>query len=195
MNIGIIAKVLGFLTLGLCGLGLLPLLVAITAGDSGGPWPWLIMIGVSLAVAWGLLFAGRKAQGSDLGIREGIAITSAVWVIASLLSCIGIWLATPAIDFFDAWFESMSGFTTTGSTVFGAAINISELNDGVLIWRATGQWLGGLGIVVISLSLLPLMPAPVVLVYTAPKCPVSATNAWPRASPTRRACCCYFIRG
>ena len=157
MNIGIVAKVLGFLTLGLAAVGKFPLLTSLIAGDSSGPWPWMAMIAASLTVGCSLIFLGRKAQGDELGIREGIAVTSAVWIIGSLLSAIGIRLATPEVSYMAAWFESMSGFTTTGSTVFGHSISIDHLTHGVWIWRAITQWLGGLGIVVISLSLLPLI--------------------------------------
>ena len=71
MNIGIIAKILGFLTLGLCALGLLPLIVSLTSADSRGPWPWLIMIGASSLVAGGLLFAAAKHMATN-SIREGM---------------------------------------------------------------------------------------------------------------------------
>lgn len=157
MNLGIIAKVLGFLTLGLAAIGIVPLLTAIGAGDARGPWPWLAMIATALSTAALLLVAGRRAEADDLSIREGIAITSLVWIIGSLIGAIGLRLATPQITVVEAWFESMSGFTTTGSTIMGENVLISELGKGVLIWRAIMQWLGGLGIVVISLSLLPLI--------------------------------------
>ncbi|TVR42439.1 MAG: TrkH family potassium uptake protein [Planctomycetota bacterium] len=157
MNLPIVAKVLGFLIMGLSAIGIIPLLVAIGYQDPRGPWPWLVMTACAFVVALALLFCGRQARGEDLSIREGIAITSCIWILASLIGAIGILLAVPQLDFISAWFESMSGFTTTGSSVFGTEILISELPRGVLIWRHIMQWLGGLGIVVISLSLLPLI--------------------------------------
>lgn len=157
MNRAIIAKVLGFLTLGLAAVGTIPVIVATVAGDVRGPWPWAVMVAVASIMAAVMLYAGRKAQPQDLSIREGIAITSLVWVVGSLIGAIGLRLSTPDITVIEAWFESMSGFTTTGSTIFGDQIAISELGKGALIWRHIMQWLGGLGIVVISLSLLPLI--------------------------------------
>ena len=157
MNIGIVAKVLGFLTLGLAVVGLVPLATALLADDRYGAWPWLAMFAAAVVVGSILILAGRKSQGSELSIREGIAVTSAVWIIGSLISAVGIRLAVPEISYMAAWFESMSGFTTTGSTVFGQQISLDDLSYGVWIWRAITQWLGGLGIVVISLSLLPLI--------------------------------------
>lgn len=156
MNIAIVARILAYLVIGLALVGLLPLIFSFF-GDRRGPWPWLAMIATALLVAGALLIKGRHAQVKDLSIREGIAITSLVWVVASLIGAVGIRLATPEITYIMAWFEAMSGFTTTGSTVFGDTITISQLDRSVLIWRHLMQWLGGLGIVVISLSLLPLL--------------------------------------
>ncbi|TVR08382.1 MAG: TrkH family potassium uptake protein [Planctomycetota bacterium] len=156
MNISIVARILAYLVLGLAIVGLLPLLFSLF-GDRRGPWPWLAMIATALGVAALLLWQGRNARVKDLSIREGIAITSLVWIVASLIGAVGIRLATPEISYLMAWFEAMSGFTTTGSTIFGETIAISGLDRGVLVWRHLMQWLGGLGIVVISLSLLPLL--------------------------------------
>ena len=193
MNIGIVVKVLGFLTLGLAAVGLGPLAVSIIAADRHGPWPWLIMLAATLCVAGTLIFCGRKSKGHELGIREGIAVTSAVWIIASLLGAIGTRLATPEISYMAAWFESMSGFTTTGSTVFGGSIGIEKSTHGVWIWRAIMQWLGGLGIVVISLSLLPLITgAGGFSLYRAEVPGISNERLAPRIADTARLLLLFY---
>ena len=119
--------------------------------------PWWIMLGATLGLATGLLLIGRKADPLGMGIREGLAITTLIWIVASLCASIGITLAAPGTHWVAGWFEAMSGFTTTGSTIFGDHIIIDDLSPGVKMWRAVMQWMGGIGIVVISLALLPLL--------------------------------------
>ena len=161
MHKTVIAKVIGLLLLVLGLLAFVPL---------GAAWysdqallPWIIMALSFLGTGCALAFIGRKTNTErDLGIREGVAVTTLFWITSSLLASLGIYFAHPSSSFIQAWFEAMSGLTTTSYSIFGAsdsehAFSLSQLDNGILIWRALLQWLGGIGIVVISIALIPLL--------------------------------------
>lgn len=157
MRLAPIARALGGLLGALAGLGLLPLLCD---GLDGQPIrPWLVMIGVASSLSALLWWLGAR-QKAPMGLREGIAVTTLIWIAASLVGAIGIWLASPA-DYIGSCFEAMSGLTTTGGSVFGGAaadpLAIESQTRGVLLWRALLNGLGGIGIVVMSLALLPMV--------------------------------------
>jgi len=105
-------------------------------------------IGLGLLVI--LLTRNTKKK---LGKREGFIIVSLVWIIFSLLGSIPYMLSGAIPNFTNAFFESISGFTTTGSSILR---NIEELPHGILFWRSISQWLGGMGIIVLSLTILPI---------------------------------------
>lgn len=155
MHLHIVGKSLGalLLFLGIGGLG--PLGAdALTGHPTRG---WWVMCAATVVVGTALWLAGRHGRSEDMGLIEGVAVTTLVWLLGSLLAGIGLWLTAPDTPPIDAWFEAMSGLTTTGSTVYGGARAIEDLSPGVLLWRSQLQWIGGIGIVVISLALLPLL--------------------------------------
>lgn len=156
MRFHVVARAVGALIACLALVGLLPLLADWVAGFP--IWPWLVMLALLCGCGGGLWYWGSRRD-EQMGLREGVAITSLIWIIASFLAGTGIWLATPASTWMEGWFEAMSGFTTTGSSIFGEQVAIADLSPGVHLWRALLQWMGGIGIVVISLALLPLLVA------------------------------------
>ncbi|MGL4854808.1 MAG: TrkH family potassium uptake protein, partial [Lentisphaeria bacterium] len=88
-----------------------------------------------------------------IGFREGFAIVTLGWIFASVISAIPFCIVGKT-SFIDGFFESISGFTTTGSSILN---NIEQLPKGLLYWRAMTHWLGGMGIVVLSLAILPVL--------------------------------------
>lgn len=115
-------------------------------------------IGVGGLVALLLRLAGRRSQ-ADLGRREGLVVVGSAWLLASVLGAIPfVWsgvVASPAA----AVFECVSGLTTTGASVFSskASLAIEDLPRSVLFWRAFLQFLGGMGVVLLFILLLPAM--------------------------------------
>ena len=101
----------------------------------------------------GLWWSGRKRE-HGMEKRDGYLIVSLAWIIFSLFGMIPYLLYGTVDNLTDAFFEAMSGFTTTGSTILE---NIDIQPHGILFWRSMTHWLGGLGIVVFSLALLPLI--------------------------------------
>ncbi len=95
-----------------------------------------------------------KGVEKDLGKREGYIIVSFIWVIFSIFGCLPYLFSGAIPSVTDAFFETMSGFTTTGSSVLN---NIEELPHGILFWRSLTQWMGGMGIIVMFLAILPTL--------------------------------------
>jgi trk system potassium uptake protein TrkH len=111
---------------------------------------------LSLAVGFGvgalLYLAGGKSDMSRMSSREALMSVAMSWVVASLISAFPYLLSGAAPTYTDAFFESMSGYTTTGSTIFPA---LDALPHGLLTWRAITHWLGGMGIIALTLAMLP----------------------------------------
>jgi len=95
-----------------------------------------------------------KESAGKVGVREGFAIVSLAWLVMSLLGMLPYLLSGVTTSVTDAFFETMSGFTTTGATIFP---EIEIMPAGILVWRSMTQWLGGMGIVVLSIALLPIL--------------------------------------
>ncbi len=113
---------------------------------------FLISGGITFGFATLLFLLGLNAK-PLLGKREGSVIVTFTWVLFSLFGMLPFWLSGSIPSVTDAFFETMSGFTTTGASILN---NIEELSHGILFWRSMTHWIGGLGIIVISLALLPL---------------------------------------
>lgn len=109
---------------------------------------------VSFTVAVALYLCGYNAVAEDMGGREAFLAVTLSWVIASAVGAMPYWLYGSVPTYADAYFEAMSGFTTTGSTVL---VDIESVPHGILLWRALTHWLGGMGIIVLTLAVMPLL--------------------------------------
>ncbi len=149
MKIPSILRTLGFIALLLGGALVFPAIVSFIEHGSD-----LVAIGVSAlisaALGVGLLYFGGR---EELGIRDGFAVVTGTWLLVSSLGALPFWLSGTLPTYTDAFFEAMSGFTTTGATVVA---DIEPLPGGILFWRSFTQWLGGMGIIVLTVALLPL---------------------------------------
>jgi len=105
------------------------------------------------AVAGGILVALFTPE-SDLGYRDGFAVVVLSWLGLAVLGALPFHYSGQVNSFIDCLFESMSGFTTTGSTIL---VEIEKLPESVLFWRAQTHWLGGMGIIVLTIAILPLL--------------------------------------
>jgi len=112
-------------------------------------------ISAAICIGFGGIIAGVNWNAPKaIGKREGYLIVTLVWVVFSLFGLLPFWLSGAIPSFTDAFFETMSGFTTTGSSILN---DIEALPHGLLFWRSLIQWLGGMGIIVLSLAILPLL--------------------------------------
>ena len=90
----------------------------------------------------------------DVRVREGFAIVTFGWLMASMFGALPFMLSGATASYTDAFFETISGFTTTGATIFA---DVEALPRGVLFWRSLTHWLGGMGIILLSLAILPFL--------------------------------------
>ena len=140
----------GTLLLYLSPSALLPAVVAVGYGETF--WPYLAAGAVAAGAGFGL---SRIAVGAGpIGVREGYLVVALTWLLVAVYGAIPYLLSgEDQVDRpVDALFESMSGFTTTGSSVL---TDVESLDRSLLIWRAETQWLGGMGIIVLVLAVLP----------------------------------------
>ncbi len=114
---------------------------------------FLISGGIALTVGGAAFYFNRKAK-KEFAKREGFVIVSLVWVVFSLFGSLPFVISGEITSFTDAFFETISGFTTTGASILN---DIEALPHGLLFWRSLTQWLGGMGIIVLSLSILPFL--------------------------------------
>ncbi len=126
-------------------------LVALYFGD-GDFLAFLLATLAALAVGLGGYRSTRIVR--DLSVREGYAVVAFAWLAVGLAGALPFVLAGVVDSPVDALFESVSGFTTTGATVFG---DIEALPHGILFWRSFTQWLGGMGIIVLGIAILPYL--------------------------------------
>ena len=101
-----------------------------------------------------IVFTPLRNEERISGNKEGYIIVTGIWILFSLFGTLPYLFSGSVKNLGDAFFESMSGFTTTGATIF---TNIESLPHGILFWRSLTQWLGGLGIIFISLSIFPVV--------------------------------------
>ena len=140
----------GTLTKYLSVATLFPTALAIGYGESF--WPYLAAGAIMALAGIGLERLGRDS--APIGFREGFLVVAATWLVAATLGALPYLLSGEAqLDRpVDAYFEAMSGFTTTGATIL---TDIEALDRSLLMWRQFTQWLGGMGIIVLALAVLP----------------------------------------
>ena len=148
----IIFNILGKLLVGESVFLFLSLLVSLLYQESDTSA--FLYSGLITFAVGGLSYLTSKGVKKDMGKREGYIIVSLVWVVFSIFGCLPYLFSGAIPSVTDAFFETMSGFTTTGSSILN---NIEELPHGILFWRSLTQWLGGMGIIVMFLAILPTL--------------------------------------
>ncbi|MCB9016029.1 MAG: TrkH family potassium uptake protein [Lentimicrobiaceae bacterium] len=115
----------------------------------------LLVSGSGISIIGLLLWiANKRLEQNSIGKREGYIIVSFSWIIISLFGAIPFLISGVAQNYTDAFFETMSGFTTTGASIF---TDIESIPKGILFWRSLTHWIGGMGIIVLSLAILPIL--------------------------------------
>ena len=148
-----ILTVIGILTF-FFGLAMVfPLVVGIVYRDTS-IIPLLKSMGITVVVGSLLYLAFRGEKAEVISQREGMAIVAAGWSAVGLFGALPFYFGDGCWTFVDAVFESVSGFTTTGASIL---TNIEALSKGLLFWRSFIQWLGGMGIIVLSVAILPFL--------------------------------------
>lgn len=114
----------------------------------------ILGFGVTIAalIAAGIPGIIKKPKDSKVGIKEGFIVVSAAWLLLSVFGCLPLWISDKYNTFIDSFFEMVSGFTTTGSSVIS---EIEALPRSILFWRGFSQWIGGMGVLVLFIAILP----------------------------------------
>ena len=150
MNTSIIRYILGSV-LKLEGvLLLLPCIVAGIYSEKSGIY--FLLAGL-LSIAIGFIFSARKPKNFTLYLKEGCIATSLSWVILSIFGALPFFWSGEIPSFTDALFETISGFTTTGASILS---DVEALSKCMLFWRSFTHWIGGMGVLVFLLAIIPL---------------------------------------
>ena len=144
-------RVIGWLLLTEAGIMVLPCAVGMFYGE-GSAMHFLICIGITAACGFGLMSLRPKSR--EMGKREAVLLTGMTWVILSLFGMLPFLVCRTHFSISDAFFETMSGFTTTGASVLDT---LEGVPHSILLWRCIAQWIGGLGIILFTLAIVPML--------------------------------------
>jgi trk system potassium uptake protein TrkH len=179
-----IVNVLGWLLMLFAGYYLLPVATAILYGEAEAFTVFLQCGGATLATGAALVMATRRFR-VELKPRDGYLLVSLSWMAVTFAAAVPMMLAAPRLSFTDAFFESMSGLSTTGSTVI---TGLDALPHAINLWRCALHWLGGMGIIVLAVAVLPLLGVGGMQMYRAEAPgPVKDAKLTPRITETAKA--------
>ncbi len=149
MNKHLIMRTLGLVLLCEAGAMIPSLVISLYYGEQD---KLAFLISIAIVSTLGFILVKRPVETRDVGYREGFAIATFSWLLLAFFGAVPFYLSGAVSNFVDAFFETMSGFTTTGASVI---TDIESLPHGILFWRSLTQWLGGMGIIVLTLALIP----------------------------------------
>lgn len=150
MNKRMIIYILGFILLIEGAFMLLPIIIALVYGEREG---FAFLITALSALLLGFLLRLRRPKRTELYAREGFVIVAFSWILLSLVGAVPFTLSGEIPSYLDAVFECVSGFTTTGASILN---DVESLSHCSLFWRSFTHWLGGMGVLVFMLAILPL---------------------------------------
>ena len=113
---------------------------------------YFVLTGVVSAILGVLAIKVKKPKNMVLYQKAGFASTALSWILLSLVGCMPFWLSGEIPSFIDAFYETVSGITTTGATILN---DVEALSKGMLMWRSFLHWLGGMGVIVFLLAIIP----------------------------------------
>ncbi len=189
LNVKAVVRTLGALMLFLGGALLLCMGVGLLYQD-GTWWSFALAAGIAFGsggVAW-YTCGGAHGEAPDLGIREGFAIVALSWFVLSLVGALPFVFSGVLSSYTDAFFETMSGFTTTGATILGGAETpgIEAIPHAFHFWRSLAHWMGGMGIIVLTLAILPILGVGGMQLFKAEVPGPSADKLTPRVRETAK---------
>lgn len=184
MQIAVIAKIVGILLMGYSMVMLPPVLVSLLYSD-GAHWSFVFSFVITLAAGISLWLATKKKQ-QELKTRDGFVITALFWTALSLFGALPFLLEDSfPMSVTDAIFESVSGLTTTGATVMAG---LDQLPQSLQLYRQLLQWLGGIGIIVVAIAILPMLGIGGMQLFRAEiPGPMKDTKLTPRITGTAKA--------
>ncbi|MDO4510712.1 MAG: TrkH family potassium uptake protein [Bacteroidales bacterium] len=152
INFPVVLRIIGLLLMIEAGFMLMPLLTSLIYGETTCLMAFVWAALITFTCGLGLYHVPIKT--TQMRRREGFLLTGVVWVFFSAFSIIPFYLSGVHTNITDAFFESMSGFTTTGMTLIP---DVEKAPHGILLWRALSQWIGGMGIILFTLAVIPML--------------------------------------
>ncbi len=150
MNLSIIRVIIGYLLKTEAVLLMLPCLVSIIYGENAGIYYLAVAAGCAVL---GILFNIKKPRSTVFYLKEGCVATALSWIILSFFGALPFWLSKEIPSLTDALFETVSGFTTTGASILS---DVESLSHTALFWRSFTHWIGGMGVLVFILAVMPM---------------------------------------
>lgn len=188
MNFRLISQLLGKVML-IGGAMMTPSLAVALIYSDGGFWPLFAGEAVTLAAGALLLLLSRPTN-KNLRSRDGFAVVALCWVLLGVCGALPLWLSGHFHCYIDCMFEIVSGFTTTGATVL---TNIEALPRSILFWRSFTHWIGGMGILVLTMALVPRMGARAVHLLRAESTGPAPDKLLPRMSQSAKTLYALYI--
>ncbi len=181
MNYGIIRFIIGCVLQFESIFLLLPALVGILYGEFNET----IAYGITslICVALGTLLRCKRSNRSELFVREGFAAVSLSWIIMSIFGAIPFVLCGDIPNYIDALFETISGFTTTGASIL---VDVEALSHAGMFWRSFTHWIGGMGVFVLIMAILPMMGGSTMNLMRAESPGPSVSKLLPRVKDTAK---------
>jgi len=149
LNKHLIMRTLGLVLLCEAGAMVPSLVISLYYGEQDKV---AFLISIAIISTLGLILVKRSVDTRDVGYKEGFVIATLSWLMLALFGAVPFLISGSVPSFVDAFFETMSGFTTTGASVIA---DVESLPHGILFWRSLTQWMGGMGIIVLTLALIP----------------------------------------
>ena len=148
MNFSIVKRIIGYVLVFVAVLMVLPCIVAVIYQEREG---WSFVITAALCLLLGFLIMRKKPENRVFYVKEGFVAVALSWIIMSVMGSLPFLITGTITNPIDAMFETVSGFTTTGSSVLS---DVEAVSKSVLFWRSFTHWIGGMGVLVFLLSLL-----------------------------------------
>ncbi len=152
MNYRLMGRINAFILLGEAVFMIPPMLLCFYDREREIAFDFLLVIGI-LALCSLVLFLFAKGARGGFYAREGLVSVGTAWILMSLFGCLPFYLSGQIPRFIDALFEMVSGFTTTGASILP---EVESLSRGILFWRSFSHWLGGMGVLVFLLAIVPV---------------------------------------
>lgn len=188
INFPIILRVIGLLLLIEAALMVFPLIVALIR-HGGKPIPFLLSMGITGIAGVGLM--SLKTHSREMGKREAIMLTSLTWIILSMFGMLPFIIGDTHLSITDAFFETISGFTTTGMSVIGTLDNVPR---SIILWRCLTQWFGGMGIILFTLAVVPMLNSSGgIMLFNAEVTGITHDKLAPRVSYTAKSLWFIYI--
>lgn len=177
-----VAHVLGLMAMLMSTTHLVPIVTSLIFQDGTGP-EFAFSMAVNFVLGYLVWLATRRFK-AELRPRDGFLLVSLAWAGGAGFATIPLLLVLPDLAFTDAYFETMSGLTTTGATVL---VNLDSMPQAVNIWRHLLQWLGGMGIIVLAVAILPMLGVGGMQLYKAETPgPMKDSKLTPRITETAK---------